>query len=125
MLKKKEISKLLKPILWDYSIDPCDLYDVAIGVMDNAGGFTREKALIRILENLSWYELIDIFGLEKLKELLRKDLIEKFGNEMLRDKYEFARQSLHGEALSLSGWDPEYREKISNSLLSHRWHGAE
>ncbi len=124
MLEKKEIRKLLKPILWDYSIDPCDLYDVAAGIKDEVGGFNREKALVRMLERLSWYDLIRLFGVDDLKSLLEPEIIGKLKSDILRDKYEFARTVLHGETVSASGWSPEYREKIRHTLLSNRWYST-
>jgi hypothetical protein len=124
MSRQNEIRKLLKPILWDYDIDPYDLFLVAVGKRAMVAGFAREKALKRIFERLSWYDLIRVFGLETLKDLLRPEIVETLEPEMLRDKYEFARKTLHGEAVSLTGWDPAYREKVRHTLLSNRWYST-
>ncbi len=119
-MNKDEIAKLLKPIVWDYDIEPFDLFEVAVGNKDSVGGFTREKALTRMFERLSWYDLIRLFGVDRLKDLLSGEFIQNIEPELLREKYELARKLLHGEAVSPSGWEPEYREKIRHALLSNR-----
>jgi hypothetical protein len=124
-INKDEIQKLLKPILWDYQIDPYVFYQTAMGERIRAGGFDQEKAQIRMLERLSWYDLIRLFGLEGLKKLLTRETISKLRIRELREKYEFARKVLHGESVSYTGWSPEYREKIKHTLLSNRWYRAQ
>ncbi|MDY0092876.1 MAG: hypothetical protein RBT80_09280 [Candidatus Vecturithrix sp.] len=121
-MEKAEIRKLLHPILWDYDIDPYHLFQVAIGCKERVGSFTQQTALIRMLERLSWYDLIRLFGLEELTRLLTPDLIAQLRFPELRERYELVRKVLHGEPVSFSGWSPEYRQKIRRTLLSHRWY---
>jgi hypothetical protein len=121
-IKKEQINKILKPILWDYQINPCDFFDVATGKKAQIGSFDQTKALIRILERLSWYDLVNLFGIDGLAELLEKNVISRIRIKELREKYEFARKILHKETVSFSGWSPEYREKIKHRLLSDRWY---
>ena len=123
-MEKKEIKNILQPILWDYNIDPCDFFETALGEKDRAGSFCRETALIRMLERLSWHDLINLFGTDKLTQLLTKDIISRVRIKELKEKYEFARCVLQGETVSFSGWSPEYREKIKHTLLSNRWYRA-
>ncbi len=123
-MEKEEIRNLLKPILWDYSIDPWDFYKTALGKKDRVGSFDRDAALIRMLERLSWHELIQLFGIDGLTDLLTPDIISRLRINELKEKYEFARCILQGEPVSFSGWDPEYREKIKHTLLSNRWYSA-
>jgi hypothetical protein len=121
-MEKTEIQKILQPIVWDYHIVPCELYEVAIGQKERVGWFTQERALIRILERLSWYDLVNLFGIDKLTKLLTKEIISQIRFNALQEKYEFARKVLQGEPVSFSGWSPEYREKIRHTLLSNRWY---
>ena len=111
-MNKDQIIKILKPIIWDYNIDPVDFFEVAVGMKDRVGFFNQEAALIRMLERLSWYDLINLFGINKLSILLRKEIIARLRMKELREQYEFARKILQGEPVSFSGWSPEYREKI-------------
>ena len=124
-MEQKNIDDLLQPILWDYQIAPCDFYEVATGKKERVGWFTRERVLIRILERLTWYDLITLFGIERLTEILTPELIAQLRFPELRRRYELARKVLQGEAVSFSGWSPEYRENIKHTLLSHRWYRAQ
>jgi hypothetical protein len=121
-MNKEQIRKILQPIIWDYNIDPVDFFEVAVGMKDSVGFFNQEAALIRMLERLSWYDLIYLFGINKLSILLRKEIIARLRMKELREQYEFARKILQGEPVSFSGWSPEYREKIKHTLLSNRWY---
>jgi hypothetical protein len=121
-LQQSEIRQLLQPILWDYNIDPYDFYEVALGRKERVGSFTKDRALIRLLERLGWYDLVRLFGMNTLAEILTTDRIARIRIKARQERYEFARKLLHGEPIPLSGWDPEYREKIKHTLLSHRWY---
>ena len=121
-MEKEQVKKILKPILWDYQIDPYEFFEVATGKKERIGSFNQEKALIRMFERLFWYDLVNLFGIDGLAKLLSKELISRIRIKELREKYEFARKVLHGETVSFSGWSPEYREKIKHTLLSDRWY---
>jgi len=124
-LDKKEITAALDGIVWDYKADPDELYEVLTGQRLKAGPFTLDRLLVRMLERLSWYELIDLLGLEYLRQHLTAEIIAKIRFKTLRGRYERVSQFLSGHPVSLSGWDPEYREEIKHTLLSNRWNGAQ
>jgi hypothetical protein len=121
-MKKTDIQSTLRNIIWDYDVDPDELYETVLGKRKRAGPFDSQQILIRMLERLSWYELIDILGLEFISNALTEEVINKIRFKALREKYETARQVLHGHPLSVSGWDPPYREKIRHTLLSNLWY---
>jgi hypothetical protein len=121
-MEKEQIEKILRPILWDYNIDPCELFEVAIGNKERIGSFNQKKALVRMFERLSWYDLINLFGIGQLTKLLTEEAISGIRIRELRERYEFVRKILYGETVSFSGWSPEYREKIRHTLLSDRWY---
>jgi hypothetical protein len=125
MLQEDEIRSKMKTIIWDYDIDPYELYEIAIGKRDRVAHFDFERVMIRMLERMQWYDLLDIFGVDFFKEKLTKSLIEKIKIKEIRHKYEFAREFLQGETISVSGWSPEYRKEIRNTLLSDRWYRLE
>lgn len=122
-LEKIEIAKIMKMVIWDYDIDPLDLYDIVTGKKTEIGTFNKERVLIRMIERLSWYDLINILGIEYLKKNINRELLKHLRFEAIRNKYEFIRKILQGEVVSFSGWSPEYREKIRHTLLSHRRYG--
>jgi len=125
LTEKTEIRKLLHPIVWDYHIDPYELFETAAGKKAQTGSFTQEKALVRMLEYLAWYDLLRLFGIDGLRKLITKDVISRLRIREVREKYELVRKVLQGETVSFSGWSPEYREQIKHSLLSDRWYRSQ
>ena len=123
-LEKKAITAALTGIIWDYNVDLDELYEVLTRQRSKAGPFTLERLLVRMLERLSWYELLDALGLEYLRQNLTGEIIAKIRFKTLRGRYERISRFLSGHPVSLSGWDPEYREEVKHTLLSHRWHRA-
>ena len=47
--KTEIIERKLKPLFWDYVVDPAEAYDVLMGRCRQAGPFDRERLLIRLL----------------------------------------------------------------------------
>jgi len=124
-MKKADIQQLLQPLIWDYQIDPYELFEVAVGNKERVGSFTQEKVLLRMLERLSWYDLVKLFGIDGLTKLLTKEIIAQLRFQELRERYELVRKVLQGQAVSFSGWSPEYRQKIQHTLLSNRWYRSQ
>ncbi|MFZ1976582.1 MAG: hypothetical protein WAV76_01390, partial [Bacteroidota bacterium] len=63
-----------------------------------------------------------ILGIEKVKLLLKKETIANIRQKELRERYEFIRKILFGEAVSFTGWGDEYYQKIKHTLFSNRWY---
>ena len=122
---KKKVLRLLQKLVWDYQKDPQELYAVLEGRRQRIFHFDEEKILLRMLKRLSWYDILEIVGIEKIKQRLTRELIGKLRNADLREKYERVRKILQREPLPVSGWDPEYRERIMATLLSDRWYRTE
>jgi len=74
---KSKAFPVLKSIIWDYDVSPGELYEVITGQRPKAGPFTFDRLFVRMLERLSWYELIDLLGMEYIKEHLTEDIIGK------------------------------------------------
>lgn len=121
-MNKAGIQTALRGIIWDYDVDPDELFEVITGKREKSGPFDAERIFVRMLERLSWYELIELLGLEFIKNHLSEDIIRKIRFKALRGRYETIRKVLSGDPLSFSGWDHEYREKIKHTLLSNRWY---
>lgn len=124
MMERDKITKMLKGVVWDYDIDPYEFYLIAIGEREGVGFINKERALLRLLERLSWYEELSLFGEDFLRASLTVELISRLRNNDLRKKYELIRGLLQGEALPLTGWSPENRKRIRASVLFDRRYGA-
>ena len=119
---KTKIRNIMSRIIWDYDVDPYSLFEVVIGKRESIGHFNSDRVLVRIMEHLSCYDLINLFGIDLLRDKMSLDIIKKIRPKGLQEKYEFIRKVLQGEIVSFSGWSPEYREKIKHTLLSNRWY---
>lgn len=124
MISESEIREILKGVVWDYNIDPYDLYLITLGKKEPIGWFNKERSLIRFIERLRWYDLLEIFGAEFMRENLTDKLIAKLYPPGIRKRYELIYSILHGEAVSPSGWSAENRERLKASVLSNRRYNA-
>lgn len=121
MLTKENIGKKIESVFWDYNIDPDELYQIVMEKKRGKGFLSKKYILKRILERLSWYEIIEIFGLDFLKKNLTAKIIFEIRNTTLKNRYEFIRIILQGETLSFTGWSVENRKRLKSSVLSNRW----
>jgi len=123
-IDKNEAHMILKKIMWDYDIEPGEIYDFISGERDNLYHFTKEMIFIRILERLPWYEILALFPFHILKKIVSKNTVEKLRSKSLREKYEYARRILHKEALPPSRWYPKDNKRHEYPLLSNRWYSS-
>lgn len=112
----------LKRIFWDYHTNLLPLKMVIKRDLSSIDDYMLRVIINRMLERLSWYELLDILGVDIIKHILTPEVIGRLRNKELKDRYERIRRILYKEPLPASGWDPEYRERIKSTLLSYRWY---
>jgi len=112
----------LKKVIWDYHIEPKDIYNFIINQEDRLHRFTKEMLYKRILERLSWYEILDLFSIEIIKTMLDKKIINSLRTQSMRDKYDYTRRVLFNEPLSVSRWYNKDIQKDQYPLLSNRWY---
>lgn len=115
---------IINRLLWDYSIDPKDVLSVIRGDKKRCAHWDYEKILLRMLERLSWYDLLFILGKQKIKSDLTPSIISKIHTKDQKKKYEFLRRILHEEPVSFTEWSPKFSEKIRNTLFSNRWYST-
>jgi len=114
----------LKKIFWDYNIEMLPLKKIASRQFPDVDKYEYDLVINRMLERMSWIELLDILGIDELKKILSSEKIKKLRSNELKDRYERIRRILFKEPLSLSGWDTEYIKRIKATLLSNRWYTA-
>jgi hypothetical protein len=93
----------LKAMLWDLPQEQKDklsgdLIARPLEVLSN-----NETLLLKALNTLSWFELIDLTGAEKLVKLLSDDTIKKLFPGSRREYYTNARRLLSKYSLSTAG----------------------
>ena len=124
-LQQEKIKRILQPLLWDYHIEADDFYRIALGQKAGIGFLHQQQALLRILERLSWYDILELFDCEFLKNHITSDLISKMRFPATKRKYEILRKILHGQSVSFPEWSAETRQRAQNAILSNRWYSTE
>ncbi len=120
----EETYRILKRLNWDYQIPLEDIYAVITGERSHVWHWDFDHLFIRMLEQLSWYELLDLLGKEALLEHLTRDAIKKVRFQSLREKYERLRNILQGNPVSFTKWGPKYRNEVRDTLFSNRWYST-
>ena len=123
MTREEKYNKL-KKIFWDYNVDLLPLDKFINLETERIDEYMYKLVTTRMLERLNWYDLMDILGIEQLKEILSSGIIKRLRSIELKDRYERIRRILYKEPLPLSGWNSEYIKRIKTTLLSNRWYAA-
>lgn len=120
----KKQYRCLKRINWDYTIPVEDMFAVINGEKSHAGHWDQDDLLVRMIERLGWYDLLDFFGAELLAKRLSPDLLHKVHNKEKRVKYERLGKILRGEPVSFTKWGAEYSAASRDTLFSNRWYST-
>lgn len=121
----KRTKSIIKRIAWDYNIPLNDIYDVILRKKQNCYHWDFEKIFIRLLERVSWYDIIYLIGIKTIKKELTKSRIKLLFHQDQRQKYEDIRKILSGETVSFTEWGPAFNERIKSSLFSDRWYSTQ
>ncbi len=93
-MKNNHLDKL-KEMYWDYDYPATadDIYRFILGEKELAY-LNRDAAIARMLVYIRWYDLIEIFGLNKLKTLLGEKVFQYIANEEMREDYKYVKKVL-------------------------------
>lgn len=116
--------RCLKRLAWDYNISVEEILAVLTGKVSHAGHWDFERLLIRMLERLSWYDLLEFFDRSILEKWLVPEILSQLRFLEQRKKYERLGKILRGEVVPSTKWGPRYRSEIKNSLFSNRWYSS-
>ena len=119
-MSREEVNKILRGVVWDYNIEPYELYQIALEQSSEKGFLSKENILLRFIQRLSWYEIQSLFTIDYLKNNLTPSLLNRIRNKQIKHRYELILKVLRGETLSLTGWDFENRKRIKSAVLSNR-----
>lgn len=117
--------KLIKRAFWDYNFEPEYVVAVVTGTLPGEGWFDKNYFLRRMMEMLSWYDLINLFGFEFMNNSLTPELISGINLTPVKERYELYRKLLSGETVSPAGWSDENRRRLQSRVLFKRWYSPE
>ena len=120
MIVESDKYTILKKIFWDYNIDEKDIYEFINSNQKNLYHFTKEMLYKRILERLTWYEILDCFSIDIIKQMLDKSIINTLRTQSMREKYDYTRRILFNETLPISRWYNKDIQKTKYPILSNR-----
>lgn len=94
--KRKEIIKLIRPVLWDVNINVEDVLKMMLDAKKNdVDSFYFEEVCIKLLSSYNWYKLIDVLGIDFVKKyLLKTNVINKLYPESLQKSYIYVKERL-------------------------------
>lgn len=116
--------RCLKRINWDYNISVEDMFAVINGEKAHAGHWDQDDLLIRLLERLSWYDLLDFFSPDEMAQKLTPVLLKKIHDKEKRAKYERLGKILRKEPVSFTKWGAKYSAECKDTLFSNRWYST-
>jgi len=58
----------------------------------------------RILERLTWYEILECFTIDIIKQMHDKNIINRLRTQTMKEKYDDTRRVLFKETLPISRW---------------------
>ena len=85
----------LRSMFWDYEIPYSaeDIYNFLIGEKE-IGEFNRNQIISRMLITIRWYELVDIFGIQRLYGFLNDDVLQFVWKKSVKERYKNVRETL-------------------------------
>jgi hypothetical protein len=93
-MNEVERQKLLRQLLWDYSISSEEIEAVLTGEKESAGHFNREMIFLKLIESYSWFTVLQLLTPTEIKHLLTNKVISKLRSPALKKKYEFVQKRL-------------------------------
>lgn len=93
-MDKGDLSQL-KEMFWDYNYPASaeDIYKFVLGEKE-LDYLNREQVIARMLVYVRWYHLIDIFGLNNLKNILDDNVFKYISNKEMREDYQYVKRVL-------------------------------
>jgi hypothetical protein len=99
---REEKLKYMRMLMWDYHYPPEECLEVLEGKRKTVGHYTEETLFRKLLESFPWFTIIRLLPLERIKELLTENVIQKLRFNSLKKSYAFIRERLQ-ENISHSG----------------------
>ena len=124
IMTRQETLVHLNRLFWDKKLDPEKLFHVLLGREKEDSYVQKEKIFSRMLASLPWHLIVDMLGIDEVKNLLTKKVIDGLWPKSLREQYERIRKILHGEPVSPAKWGTPEARKYTFPVLSDRWYAS-
>ncbi len=83
-----------RQIMWDYTIPKEDLEKLLSGETDRAGHYTLDALFVKMLQGISWFSIIKIFGKETVLKLLTPENIKRLRFKSLQNQFTYVKSRL-------------------------------
>ena len=93
-MERQERYRHYEKILWDYNIKPVDVEAVLTRRQELAGHFNYRTLLIRLLESLPWFTVIELISPKNILLNLDDEVIASLRSKSLRKNYAFVKKRL-------------------------------
>ena len=114
--------QILKRLSWDYTISPEEIYAVISHEASHAGHWDFRQLFLRMLERLSWYDLLEFFDRATLEKWLVPEILSQLRFAEQREKYERLGKILRREPVPFTKWGAQYSAEVESTLFSNRWY---
>lgn len=115
--------QIYKQLMWDYNISPEEVDKLIKGEAEFAGHYDIDSLFIKMLNNLTWYSILEILSIEDAEKLLTNKNIRKLRFKSIQNKYAKLQKILRNETLSSTRWNTSNNEQTAYPILSNRWYG--
>lgn len=85
---------LYRRLMWDYNIPAEDVRAVLLGEKERAGHYDAHSLFKKAIESFSWYTLLEIIPLQRIKELLIDFDLNTLRDKRLTERYVFIKSKL-------------------------------
>jgi len=112
-MDQKLRDKILKSLMWDYTIPITELSKLIDGTVQEAGGRPRELFFLRCLERVPWHNLVPLrHGTKNFIDLYTLKVTKGLRTDELRQYFDFVFGLLRGERVQAPEWGSPYCEKL-------------
>lgn len=122
-LEKEQM--LIRLCIWDYKYNHNEIMTIVKDDAPANGMFTASWIFRRMLETLSWYDILALLPLERIKALYTKELVQGIWPKQRQESLEYLRKILFNEPIPNAKWSDEMRQRLKASVFSNRWNSIE
>ncbi len=82
-------------MFWDYDVDysPDEIYRFLVGETE-INELNRNQVIARMLISIRWYDLVDIFGIQRLYGFLNDNVLKYVWKKSVKNRYKNVRETL-------------------------------